>query len=78
MDQIVGISFDTTAANTGRLNGPCTLLELKMQKKLLWLACRHHVLEVVCGDVFFSDHVSIDTKRQMVLRIREILSHDVE
>ena len=52
MDQIVGISFDTTAANTGRLNGACTLLELKMQKKLLWLACRHHVLEVVCGDVF--------------------------
>jgi hypothetical protein len=52
VDQIVGISFDTTAANTGRLNGACTLLELKMQKKLLWLACRHHILEVVCGDVF--------------------------
>ena len=54
VDQVVGISFDTTAANTGRLNGACTLLELKMQKKLLWLACRHHVLEVVCGDVFKS------------------------
>ena len=53
-DQIIGISFDTTAANTGRLNGACTLLELKMQKQLLWLACRHHVLEVVCGDVFKS------------------------
>jgi len=50
--QIVGISFDTTAANTGRLNGACTLLEYKMQKQLLWLACRHHVLEVLCGDVF--------------------------
>ena len=48
MDQIVSISFDTTTANTGRLNGACTLLEFKMQKKLLWLACRHHILEVVC------------------------------
>lgn len=51
-DQVVGISFDTTSANTGRLNGACVLIEQKLGKDLLWLACRHHVLEVVCGDVF--------------------------
>lgn len=50
-DQVVGISFDTTSANTGRLNGACVLIEQKLGKDLLWLACRHHVLEVVCGDV---------------------------
>ena len=51
-DQIAGISFDTTASNTGRLNGACVLLERKLLKDLLWLACRHHVFELVCGDVF--------------------------
>jgi hypothetical protein len=51
-EQLVGMSFDTTSANTGRINGACVLLEKKLDKNLLWLACRHHVLEVVCGDVF--------------------------
>jgi hypothetical protein len=53
-EQVIAMSFDTTAANTGRLNGSCTLLEQKLDKMLLWLACRHHVLEVLCGDVFKS------------------------
>ena len=51
-DEIVGISFDTTASNTGRLNGACILLEKKLEKNLLWLACRHHIHEVLVGDVF--------------------------
>ena len=51
-DRIIGVSFDTTASNTGRLNGACVLLENKLDKKLLWFACRHHVHEVLCGDVF--------------------------
>ena len=51
-DQIVAMSFDTTAANTGHKNGACTLIEQKLGKNLLWLPCRHHVHEVLCGDVF--------------------------
>ena len=39
--------FDTTAANTGPRNGACVLLEQKMDKDMPWLACRHHVLELV-------------------------------
>jgi hypothetical protein len=51
-DEIVGISFDTTASNTGHLNGACVLLEKKLEKNLLWLACRHQIHEVLVGDVF--------------------------
>lgn len=51
-DKVAAMSFDTTAANTGRINGACTLLQQKLEKDLLWLACRHHILEVICGDVF--------------------------
>jgi len=46
------MSLDTTAANTGHLNDACVLLEQKNGRKLLWLACRHHIPEVLCGDVF--------------------------
>jgi len=46
------MSFDTTAANTGRKNGACALLQQKLGKDFLWLACHHHIHEVLCGDVF--------------------------
>jgi hypothetical protein len=39
--------FDTTASNTGRLNVAATLLEQRLQKSILFLACRHHVLEII-------------------------------
>ena len=45
------MSFDTTAVNTGRLNGACVFLEQKMGKELLWFACRHHVLKTVLAAV---------------------------
>jgi len=51
-DKVIGMSFDTTAANTGLKNGACVLIEKKMGKQLLWLPCRHHIFEVICGDVF--------------------------
>jgi len=36
------MSFDTTAANTGHINGACTLLQQKLKRYLLWLASRHY------------------------------------
>ncbi|KAK0065707.1 hypothetical protein Bpfe_005140 [Biomphalaria pfeifferi] len=51
-NSIAGMSFDTTAANTDHLNGTCVLLEQKLGKELLWLACRHHILELLCSDIF--------------------------
>jgi hypothetical protein len=39
--------FDTTASNTGKLAGACTLLEHKLGRRLLSFACRHHILEIV-------------------------------
>jgi len=46
-NQIKCMSFDTTAANSGPRNGACILLEQKMQKDMLWLACRHHIFEIM-------------------------------
>lgn len=43
---------DTTASNTGHLNGACVLLEQKLDRELLLFACRHHVYELVLKSVF--------------------------
>ncbi|XP_076042026.1 uncharacterized protein LOC143025930 [Oratosquilla oratoria] len=52
--QIKTIVFDTTASNTGLLQGACIKIQEKLQKELVWLACRHHVYEVILADVFRS------------------------
>lgn len=51
-EKVVGMCFDTTASNTGRIKGACALLEKALDKDLLYLACRHHMLEVVLRAVF--------------------------
>ena len=52
IDHVEAMSFDTTSGNTGQWNGACTNLEKKVGRELLWLACRHHVLEIILAKVF--------------------------
>lgn len=51
-DHIVGLSFDTTAANSGILTGACIRIEAFLGHSFLWLACRHHIHEIVLKHVF--------------------------
>ncbi|XP_076849024.1 beta-ureidopropionase isoform X1 [Brachyhypopomus gauderio] len=50
--QVKAMCFDTTASNTGRKNGACGVIETRLVKNLLHLACHHHIHEIVVGDVF--------------------------
>ena len=38
--------FDTTNANTGWIKGAAVKIEEKLERPLLWLACRHHIAEL--------------------------------
>lgn len=52
-DNIIGLSFDTEPVNTGADNGACVIIEEMLNdKRILNLACRHHMFEIGCGDVF--------------------------
>lgn len=51
-ENIVAMSFDTTAANTGQYTGACAILEHKLGRNLLKLACRHHVYELMLKGAF--------------------------
>ncbi|KAG0721904.1 hypothetical protein GWK47_045496 [Chionoecetes opilio] len=44
--------FDTTSANTGAINGACTILQQKIGRPLVSLACCHHVHELVLEKAF--------------------------
>ena len=44
-DNIVGLSFDTTASNSGWQNGACVKIEILLEKKMFYFACRFHILE---------------------------------
>lgn len=46
--------FDTTASNTGIKRGACTILQQKIGRNLLGLACRHHIFEIIISKVFNS------------------------
>ena len=45
-ENIKSFCFDTTNSNTGLKKGACTLIEQKLERFLLYLAC-HHILEIL-------------------------------
>ena len=51
-DTIVSMCFDTTASNTGPVTAACVTIQLKLGRTLLWLACWHHVGELIVAHVF--------------------------
>ena len=51
-DSVIGMVFDTTATNTGHITGGCVAIQRDLNRPLLWLACRHHVGEVLLEQVW--------------------------
>ena len=53
LDEIVDrMYFDTTTFSTGRKSGACILIEQIWDRDLLYLAYRHHVLELTAGSAY--------------------------
>lgn len=52
LPNIQAICCDTTAANMGRVNGACSLLQHKIGRNLMMLPCRHHIMELILRSVF--------------------------
>lgn len=51
-DRIAAMGFNTTSSNTGEKTGACLHLQQIFDRKLINLACRHHVYELVLRAVF--------------------------
>ena len=51
-EKIIACGFDTTSSNTGVHKGCCTVLQQLLGRQILWVACRHHILELVLKAAF--------------------------
>ena len=51
---MIACCFDTTSSNTGINSGSCVLLQQLLNRQLLWLACRHHIPELILKAAFQS------------------------
>jgi len=53
-ENLAGLCFDTTASNTGIHTGAITVAQQSFGRRLLFLVCRHHMLEICAAAVFFT------------------------
>lgn len=51
-DSVQALSCDTTASNLGHRSGAAALLEIKLDRDLLYLPCRHHIDEILLGAIY--------------------------
>ena len=51
-EKIIACGFDTTSSNTGVNKGCCVILQTLLKRHILWLACRHHIPELIMGTAF--------------------------
>lgn len=51
-DNVMAMCFDTTSSNTSTSIGACVVLQQKLSRRLLYFACRHHVMELLVTGAF--------------------------
>ena len=51
-DDVEFMGFDTTSVNTGEHKGTLALLQRKLGRPLINLACRHHIFELLAAAAF--------------------------
>ena len=51
-NRIVAMCFDTTVVNTGAKSEVYLRLEMSLGRQLIYLVCRHHMMEIVLEHVF--------------------------
>ena len=49
---IIACGFDTTSTNRRVSAGGCKILQDLLNRQILWLACRHHIVELVVRAAF--------------------------
>lgn len=52
LQAVKDLCCDTTASNLGHKNGAAILLERLLEKDILFLPCRHHILKLILRSVF--------------------------
>ena len=74
-DRIVAFNFDTTASNTGHTSGAAIRLNYRFNRPVLYLACRHHVFDLLAKNTFYKV-VGYDPSPDVLMfkRMKEVFS----
>lgn len=62
-EQIASMVFDTTASNTGHLSAACVSIQTKLDRPLLWSACRKHIGELIIGHVWDDLKIEVSSSK---------------
>ena len=57
-NRLADLCFDTTASNTGIHTGAITVVQNSFSRRLLFLACQHHMFKIYSSAVFDSFFIS--------------------
>ena len=68
---LAGLCFDTTSSNTGIHTGAITVIQRMLDRHLLFLACRHHILEILSSAVFDNFFKSSGPQISLFSRFKE-------
>ena len=71
VNRIIACGFDTTSSNTGKFAGSCVILQQLLDHQIAWMACKHHINELVVGAAFkeiFGDTTGPDVTLFKVLQ----------
>ena len=71
VNRIIACGFDTTSSNTGKFAGSCVILQQLLDHQIAWMACKHHINELVVGAAFkeiFGDTTGPDVTLFKVLK----------
>ena len=74
---LAGLCFDTTSANTGIHKGAITVIQKAFEKRLLFLACRHHMFEITAAAIFDMFFASSGPQIAIFSRFKDHWSHIV-
>ena len=65
INNVSGMVFDTTSANTGCRTAACIALQQDVNRFLLWFTCRHHIGKVVLTHVWDTLLVEVSKSPQV-------------
>ena len=83
INNVCGRCFDTTSTNTGHLSAAIITLQIRLNKPILWFACRHHVNEVILTHVWDALQIEVAKSPEVSLfeRFRDLwpfLDHSIK
>ena len=67
---VIGMVFDTTSSNTRHKTKACIAIQRELDSPLLWLACGHHVGEVVLSNVWDAFNVEVSSSPNVTIFTR--------